>query len=124
MDVSDRWHPQVRAYVERLSEPALLPVTALVEVDYFVSTRLGLQAALAVLRSVRAGNFPAEPMNHADLTRAIELVEQYADGDIGLVDASIVAVAERLRITRILTLDRRHFAMFRPRHCPAFELVP
>lgn len=60
----------------------------------------------------------------ADLARCIELIEQYADSAIGLVDASLVAIAERLRIRRVLTLDRRHFLMFRPRHCDAFEVVP
>src|SRR5438477_532166 len=44
--------------------------------------------------------------------------------EIRLVDASIVAIAERLRVTRLLTADRRHFSLIRPRHCPALELVP
>jgi hypothetical protein len=33
-------------------------------------------------------------------------------------------MAERLNVRRILTLDRRHFELIRPRHCPAFELLP
>src|ERR671932_26390 len=44
------------------------------------------------------------------VARSAELIDQYADSDIGFVDTSIVAVAERLTITRILTLDRRHYA--------------
>jgi predicted nucleic acid-binding protein len=40
------------------------------------------------------------------------------------VDAIIVAIAERLNITRVLTLDVRDFRMFSPRHCAAFELLP
>jgi len=50
-------------------------------------------------------------------------VDQYTDSVLGLVDASIIALAERLRITRVLTLDQRHFRFVRPRHCAAFEVV-
>ena len=44
--------------------------------------------------------------------------------DVGFVDASIVATAERLRITAMATIDRRHFASIRPRHTAAFTLLP
>ena len=60
----------------------------------------------------------------SSVARSAELIDQYADSDIGFVDASILAVAERLAITRILTLERRHFGMLRPRHCSSFTLVP
>ena len=51
-------------------------------------------------------------------------MSRYADARIDYVDCMIVALAERLGVTRILTLDQRHFRLFRPRHCPAFELLP
>ena len=40
------------------------------------------------------------------------------------VDASLVAIAERMEITTIATLDKRHFTVVRPAHCSAFELIP
>jgi len=43
---------------------------------------------------------------------------------LGVVDASIVAVAERLVVTTVATLGRRHFSVMRPAHCHAFELLP
>jgi hypothetical protein len=43
---------------------------------------------------------------------------KYSDAALGFVDASIVAVAERLKIKELLTTDRRHFSLIRPRHCP------
>ena len=45
-------------------------------------------------------------------------------GVMGYVDASIVAIAERLNVTRIATLDQRHFRMMRPRHVDALTLPP
>jgi len=51
-------------------------------------------------------------------------LKQYADANIGLVDASLVAVAERLGINTIITTDRRHFSLIKPAHCSAFTLLP
>jgi predicted nucleic acid-binding protein len=62
--------------------------------------------------------------SEADLARAAELQLASADLRPGLVDASTIALAERLNETRIATLDHRHFAMVRPRHCPHFTLLP
>jgi predicted nucleic acid-binding protein len=54
----------------------------------------------------------------------VELVETYADVPLGATDASVVAVAERLGIAEIATLDHRHFRAIRPRHVSAFTLLP
>jgi uncharacterized protein len=40
------------------------------------------------------------------------------------IDASVVAAAERLDITEIATLDRRHLSIVRPVHTHSFELLP
>ncbi len=52
-----------------------------------------------------------------------ELVE-HRDFPLGGTDASVVALAERLRAPAVVTLDRRHFGAVRPRHREAFELLP
>jgi hypothetical protein len=43
---------------------------------------------------------------------------------LGVVDASIVAVAERLGLVELATLDRRHFSTVRPNHSEGFTLLP
>lgn len=43
---------------------------------------------------------------------------------LGTTDASIVALAERLQLGEIATLDRRHFSVVRPAHIDAFTLLP
>jgi predicted nucleic acid-binding protein len=52
------------------------------------------------------------------------ILEQYADSQLDFADAAIVAIAERLNITRVYTLDRRDFSIIRPSHCDYFELLP
>jgi predicted nucleic acid-binding protein len=59
-----------------------------------------------------------------DYERMAFLVETYADLPLGMVDASVVAVAERLNIAKFLTINRRDFAVVRPSHVDAFELLP
>jgi predicted nucleic acid-binding protein len=123
-DGDDDAHLAVLDFISGFREPLIVPITVIVESDYIVANRLGTRVEVALLKSIASGDFAVESCTRADLDRSIQIVEQYADSNVGVVDASIVAIAERLKITRILTLDARHFRMFRPRHCEAFELIP
>ena len=53
-----------------------------------------------------------------------ELVERYADLPLGAADASVIALADRLDIREIATLDHRDFTVVRPRHVDALTLLP
>jgi uncharacterized protein len=59
-----------------------------------------------------------------DYSRSAEILRQYSDAKVDFVDTMIVAIAERLNITRVLTLDRRDFQLIRPKHCSGFEILP
>jgi hypothetical protein len=65
-----------------------------------------------------------EDILEADLGRMRVLMEQYADLPMDFADASLVVLADRLRVFSIFTLDRRDFAAFRPRNAEAFEIFP
>lgn len=123
-DQSDEWHGRVRKFLEDFSPRLVVPITVIPEVTYLVSKFLGGPAEIRFVESVHRGELLLEPVTKADLTRSMEVMRRYADSEIGFVDASIVAVAERLRLTDVLTVDRRHFGMIRPRHCRAFTLHP
>jgi predicted nucleic acid-binding protein len=102
----------------------ILPITVLPETCYLIESRLGHAAMRRFVDAAVTGDFQVESVNRDDLSRVIEVLEQYADARVDFVDATIVALAERLKVTRILTLDRRHFDLFRPQHCTAFEILP
>jgi uncharacterized protein len=53
----------------------------------------------------------------------VELVETYADFPLGTTDAAVMALAERLRLTEIATVDHRHSRAVRPRYVRAFTLL-
>mgnify|MGYP000724163571 CR=1 FL=1 len=104
--------------------PLTVPVLVITEVAYLIGTRLGVDAEVRFLGDLAAGEFAIEAVVASDWLRIAELGSRYRDLALGTVDASVVAAAERLRITEIATLDRRHFAIVRPAHTDAFELVP
>jgi hypothetical protein len=60
----------------------------------------------------------------ADLRRALAIIGQYQDQNIGLADASLVILADRYRTDRLLTLDHRHFRVLRTPAGKAFTLMP
>jgi predicted nucleic acid-binding protein len=102
----------------------VVPGLVLAELDYWCR-KLALDTAwLAFMEDVEAGAWRIHwPTGH-DLRRARNLQETYADLGIGIVDASIVALTERLGETKLATLDRRHFSVVRPAHVPALQLLP
>jgi len=99
-------------------------VLVITEVAYLIGTRLGAGAEVKFLGDLAAGEFAIEAVMAGDWLRIAELVSQYRDLPLGTVDGSVVAAAERLGITRIATLDHRHFSVVTPHHTDGFELLP
>ncbi len=102
----------------------MVPALCVAEVAHLAGSRLGTRVELNFLEILIEGLLFVEQLHPADLTRAAELVAIYRDLPLGTVDASVVAAAERLEVTAIATLDRRHFGVVRPAHVEAFELLP
>jgi len=63
---------------------------------------------------------------YSGVVRALELDAKFRELNIGLVDGMVAAVAERRRILRVLTTDRRDFRVLRigERFDKALVLVP
>lgn len=101
-----------------------MPQLVLAEAAYFVGKQLGSVAEAGFLRELAGASLELVPVESVDLGRMAELIATYADLRLGAVDASVIAVSERLGATTIATLDRRHFTVVRPRHIEVFELVP
>lgn len=102
----------------------MVPVLVVTEVVHFVGTRLGGEAEVRFLGDLASGVFTVDSVRPADWLRIAELVWTYRDARLGTVDASVVTAGERLEITTLATLDRRHFDLVRPVHAQAFEILP
>ena len=124
LDRRDAHHAECRDLIENANEARIIPATVLVELDYFIRTRLRDLVHAAFLRDITEGAYFVQELRREDYLRVREICAQYADSDIGLVDASIVAIAERLNEKKIATLDHRHFGMIRPRHVKSLQLLP
>ena len=124
LDRSDADHRASRALIEAANEPLVIPAPVLVEVDYWVAQRLHPGAMVALLDDIHAGAYVVVDLLPADYRRVSELVDRYADSDIGFVDAAVFALVERLDEEKLATLDRRHFSLLRPRHRESIRLLP
>jgi predicted nucleic acid-binding protein len=124
LDRDDRAHRRCRKLLEQANEPLVVPSPVLPEVDYWVSKHLGAGAMVALLRDVEDGAFVVENLGLDDYRRVAEILDRYADQDVGFVDGAVLAVVERLGEPKLATLDRRHFTVLRPRHVDALQLVP
>jgi predicted nucleic acid-binding protein len=76
------------------------------------------------MRSIFEGELKLVLPSNDDFRRATDIMEKYADSKIDFVDCVIVAMAERLNISRILTVDQRDFRILRPKHVSNFEILP
>lgn len=120
----DSDHAVCKALLARASWPLVVPQPVVVEVAYFLGTMIGPHAEVAFARSIRDGELVIEPVNDGDWSRVAELVDRYVDMPLGLVDASVIALAERLAQHQIASLDHRHLGVVRPRHCERLTLLP
>lgn len=124
LDRSDAAHAACRRLIEEAREPLVIPAPVLVEVDYWIHTRLSPGALVALLDDIVAGAYRVESLVPEDYRRIRDLCDTYADSDIGMVDAAVFAVVERLGEPKLATLDRRHFGLLRPRHVDALQVLP
>jgi len=121
-DADDAWHDRVLEFLDGRDEALLVPVTVLPEVAYLLRSRLGEKVERQFVGSLARRELAIEPLQPGDVERTEKLLERYPD--LGFVDCSVVAMAERLRLAGIVTTDRRHFATVRPAHRLTFDLFP
>jgi len=123
-DRDDKWHARMVAALEAHPGDRVVPVTVLTEACYLLNTHLGNAAERQLIRAAIEGELLLEGVILSDLERTEHILQKYSDANVGFVDASAVAIAERLGIRVVVTTDRRHFSLFRPKHCRSFELLP
>ncbi|WP_433661812.1 type II toxin-antitoxin system VapC family toxin [Nocardia sp. CA-128927] len=121
---NDADHQRCLDLLETHPGPVLVPGPVLGEVCYFLETRVGPSAEALFLESIANEEIELVDLTRTDLLRMAELVRKYADFPLGAVDAAVLAVAERLDVNEVATLDRRHFSAVRTRHRAPLRLLP
>ena len=115
-------HPSVAEAVAQEQGPLVVSPYVVAELDYLVSTRLGADAEQRVLAELASPAYVLAAIDRDDLRACTELVSRYPG--IGVTDASMLVLADRLGIDRVLTLDRSHFEMVRSPSGRALAIVP
>ena len=121
---ADTYHEQAMAFASVLPDPVLIPSVVLPELGFLFVRDLGYSGVVQFLEQFRETDSPIEPLLNSDLGRVYEIADRYADAAVDVVDCCIIALAERLQITRIATFDRRDFYIVRPSHTDYFEILP
>lgn len=121
---TEQYHGAVTKVARETRDVMLLPTPVIVEVAYLLLRDVGTAAVAEFAGSLSSTDMVLVDPVASDYQRVAAVMRQYHDARIDLVDALIVAMAERLNIRRILTIDQRHFRMFRPTHVPAFDILP
>lgn len=122
IDADDRHHETMVALFEADPLGWVLPWAILPELDYLLLEHVGIGAARAFLTDLAEGGYLVDWGDEDDLERAAELNAQYSALRLGLTDAVVMAVAERLRARGIATLDLRDFGAVTLRGAP--RLLP
>ena len=123
-----RGQPGFPEYEEILKSAAtvIVPGLVLAEVDYFLRAERRAMHRLVAEIFDPSTRYEYEPPLPVDIARALALDSRFADLELGLVDGTVAAVAERRRVFRVLTSDRRDFAAIRvgPHFTRALDLLP
>lgn len=124
LDGDDDDHTACLGVLKQAQQIVYLPTITLPEIAFLVQRNVGHMAIPRFMRALQASPMIWIDPVRVDYERAIEIMEQYADAKLDLVDCVIAGMVERLNITRILSLDVRDFSLIRPRHAPSFERLP
>lgn len=125
MDEDEKHHKRVREWMEGVSEALCTTPLVLAELDHLVPQKGGPRAAEALRANFERDIYAVEWWRSA-LYETIEIARRYESIELGLTDASLVALAAYLETTRIATLDERHFRAVAPASGDAerFTLLP
>ncbi len=118
----DQQHQRCKEAFLALREPLGTVWPALTEAMYLLGFSWEAQSALWEM--VEAEAVRILPLDHGDVFRMKELMRKYQDLPMDLADAALVRVAEREKLRRIFTTDRRDFELYRPARIGRFIIVP
>lgn len=123
-DADDPQHAEAAAVLESPDETCIVSPFVVAELDYFVLSRFGLDAEVAMLDELLDGEYELPSISRLDVAACSAVITRYADKRIGITDASLVILADRYGTHRIATYDRRHFSVLRGLDGRPFELLP
>lgn len=121
---NDKRYQKAMEFLDSVPGIPIVPEIILPEVAFLFVRDFGHYAVEKFLGEFIEARLKLETLTYADIERAQAILQAYSAAKFDLVDACIMALAERLQITQVCTFDRRDFSIFRPKHCDYLELLP
>jgi predicted nucleic acid-binding protein len=118
----DRHHASCREALEQIRDSLATVWPVITEAMYLLD--FSSQAQDALWRLLERDAVKILPLDARDVPRMRELMRKYRDLPMDLADAALVRAAERERIARVFTIDRRDFEVYRPRGIRRFTILP
>ncbi len=118
----DRDHVRCHEVMKEIREPIGTVWPVFTEAMYLLSSSWRGQDALWEM--LEAGAFSLLSLEEQDIPHLRELMRKYRDLPMDLADAALVCAAEKQRVNRIFTLDRKDFQVYRPKGLGRFIIVP
>ena len=122
IDTGDRHHARCREATRSIPAPLGTAWPVITEAMYLLSFSWRAQDTL--WDTIQNGGLEMLPLGAEDVPRMRQLMQKYRDLPMDLAGAALVRIAERERISRIFTLDRRDFQVYRPAGLGRFSLIP
>jgi uncharacterized protein len=116
-------HEDVRRWISEVDDDLITTPLALAEIDHVVERRAGWVVLTRVWQDFDRGAYQVRWWADA-LQETLRIVRTEQRMNLGIVDASLVALAERLGTDRIATLDHRHFRTLTLRSGKHFTVLP
>ncbi|MCI0709182.1 MAG: PIN domain-containing protein [Chloroflexi bacterium] len=123
----DKNHTRSLSFIKAASKVGdrfLFPEIILGEVTFLFRRKGRIPAVSGFLGAFLAMQPALVSLEYTDIERAREILDAYPEAELDFVDCCIMALSERLNITKICTFDRRDFSMVAPAHAQHFELLP
>jgi predicted nucleic acid-binding protein len=118
----DQWHAECAGAIERYADRCVTTEAVVTEACYFAGRHGGSGAiALHMLLDLA---IPIVSIETGGMRRAAQLMDRYASVPMDFADSSLVAVAEALAVTTVLTIDRLGFAAYRTAPGAGFKVLP
>jgi len=123
IDKSCLQHQAISDIINKKDINLIVPSPVIPEVCYMLNRKFGPSVEIKFLEEIISVNFQIEIIKFPDILRTVEILNKYQSLNIGFVDGSIVAIAERLKVNQILTLDKKHFNTVIPLGFDYFEVL-
>jgi len=124
VDRSSKHHHSLADIINKEDYRLIIPSPVIPEACFMLNKKFGTSVEIKFIEEIISVNFHIEVIKFLDLARIVEILKKYNNLDIGYVDGAIVAIAERLKVNRIFTLDRKHFNSLIPLGFDYFEIYP